>query len=151
MKKILLLLALMSICILSASAKSLVITLKNGTNVYFLITADKSPVMKFNDGGITMVDGASYTFAEVKSFDISNTDDPNAIDEASDDAKISYRANTILFAGDVNKVKVYNASGVQVEANVSKAGDRVAIDLNDLTKGVYVINTGDTSFKVIKK
>lgn len=150
MKKILLLL-LMTMCVLSGSARSLVLTLKNGTKVYFLITSEKNPVMKFENGGITVDDKGSYTFPEVVSFIVSNTDDPNAIEDVKSEAAFTYRANTVLFVGDASKVKVYNASGAQVEASVSQANDRVAVDLNDLGKGVYVISTGDTSFKVIKK
>ena len=65
--------------LLSVEAKSLVITLKDGTLVYYLLNSDKSPVMRMVPGGFT-VNKDSYKFSEVKNFYISPTDDPNPVE-----------------------------------------------------------------------
>ncbi|MBP5479101.1 MAG: T9SS type A sorting domain-containing protein [Bacteroidaceae bacterium] len=151
MKKVLLTLILATVGILSGSAKSLVLTLKNGTKVYFLITSDSYPMMKIHEGEITLGDEHKYTFPELVSFVISNTDDPNAVEDVENNPYHTYKSNTIIFAGNADKVKVFNASGAQVEAEVSENDGRVAVNLNELANGAYVVNTGSTSFKVIKK
>lgn len=151
MRKFLLALVLMTAGVFSASAKSLVLTLKDGTKVYFLITSTSSPMMKIKDGEITLGDEHRYTFPELVSFVVSNTDDPNAVEDVESNPTHTYKSNTIIFAGNADKVKVFNASGAQVEAEVSENDGRVAVNLNDLLNGVYVVNTGSTSFKVIKK
>ena len=39
---------------LTASAKSVVFTLTDGTHVYYLLDNDNPPIMKFIDGGVTV-------------------------------------------------------------------------------------------------
>ena len=151
MRKVLLTLILATAGILSGSAKSLVLTLKNGTKVYFLITSTSYPMMKIKDGEITLGDEHRYTFPELASFVVSNTDDPNGVENVESNPTHTYKSNTIIFAGNADKVNVFNASGAQVEAEVSENDGRVAVNLNELPNGVYVVNTGSTSFKVIKK
>ena len=151
MRKFILSLALIVACVLSASAKSFVLTLKDGTKVYFAVTIDKSAVMDISKGNITIEDKNTYTFEQVKSFVLSNENDPNAINDVEMDGGASYKANTLVVPGNLNTVKVYDASGAQVEANISESNGRVIVNLNNMNKGVYVVSTGSTSFKVIKK
>lgn len=151
MKKVLLTLILATVGILSGSAKSLVLTLKNGTKVYFLITSDSYPMMKIHEGEITLGDEHKYTFPELESFVVSNTDDPNGVEDVEVAQVHTYKSNTLVFAGDANKVKVYNVSGAQVDALISENNGSVAVNLNNLPNGAYVISTGSTSFKVVKK
>ncbi len=150
MKRTLLAFVVICLCSLSAFAKSLVLTLSDDSKVYFIMTSTDIPVMKFTGDGFSINGENGYTFSQVKSFVISNTDAPNAIDDVKAGA-VQMRANTLILSGDAKDIKVYNASGAQVEACVSKCGEQVAIDLNRLDKGVYVINSGKASFKVMKK
>ena len=151
MKKFLLALAV-GMCSLASSAKSLVLTLNDGAKVYFIMTTTDIPVMRVKDGTITVNGEGSYTFSQIKSFVISETDDPNAIEDVAGDSGVGFRANTLLLSCDIAKVKVYNASGALVEANISSVGGgRVSVDLNGLNNGVYLISTGNTSFKIMKK
>ncbi|MBO4663202.1 MAG: T9SS type A sorting domain-containing protein [Bacteroidaceae bacterium] len=151
MRKFLLTLVLMTAGVFSASAKSLVLTLKDGTKVYFLITDSSYPMMKIKDGEITLGDEHKYTFPELATFVVSNTDDPNGVEDVEVAQAHTYKSNTLVFAGDANKVKVYNVSGAQVDALISENNGSVAVNLNNLPNGAYVISTGSTSFKVVKK
>jgi len=151
MKRLFLAAMIIGASVFTAAAKSVVFTLQNGTLVYYLLSSDASPVLKFVEGGVT-VNADGYTFSQIKNFYISTTDDPNAIDEVAADVEATFKPNMlVLNAADVKSVKVFGASGAEVEANVSEAGDRVVVDLSNLAKGVYVISTGNTSFKMLKK
>lgn len=151
MKKSMLAFAVMCMLSLTAFSKSLVLTLNDDSKVYFIMTNTDVPVMKFTEGGVTINGKDSYTFSQIKSFVISNTDAPNAIDDVPADAKVEMRANTLILSGNAKNVKVFNAAGSQVEACVTKYGEQVSVDLNGLDKGVYIISSGSTSFKVMKK
>ena len=48
-------------------------------------------------------------------------------------------------------MKVYTVGGVEVEADIQRNGDTVAVNLNGLAAGVYVVSTGKSSLKVMKK
>ena len=64
----------------AVEAKSLVITLSDGSLVYYLLSNDNAPMMRRVEGGF-MVNGDTYAFKDVKNFYISTTDDPTDIDK----------------------------------------------------------------------
>ena len=64
----------------AVEAKSLVITLSDGSLVYYLLSNDNAPTMRIVEGGF-MVNGDTYAFKDVKNFYISTTDDPTDIDK----------------------------------------------------------------------
>jgi hypothetical protein len=132
-------------------AKSLVLTLSDGTLVYYLLGKDVNPMMRFVDGKIT-VNADEYEVSGIKNFYISEEDDPTDIKGADAEGKFTYGANTLVVkAGESAVVKVYGVSGAEVEAEIVKAGGAVSVNLNNLERGVYVVKVGKASFKVIKK
>ncbi len=134
-----------------AEAKSLVLTMKNGTKVYYLLGGETNPMMRFVDGQVT-VDADEYTITNIKNFYISETDDPTAIENVLSKNDVSYNANTLVInSSNVKDVKVYSANGTQVKAEIQKAGDIITVDLNSLATGTYIINAGGSSFKVMKR
>lgn len=136
---------------IGASAKSVVFTLNNGDKVYYLLSKDAAPMLRFKDGRMTVNDEA-YEFSDIKHFYISDEDDPNAIEQVLSKQPMTFRANTIILRSDaVKTLKVYTLDGVEVKVQVQKTDDVISVDLNGLEKGTYVINTGSSSMKVWKK
>lgn len=130
-------------------AKSLVITLTDGTLVYYLLGSDTNPKLHFVDGGI-MINADNYALEGVKNFYISNEDDPNAIKDVFTDDKMEIRDN-VLIIPSTETVSVYTTAGKQVQANSRLMSNKTIIDLNALPQGSYVINIGKTSFKIMKR
>lgn len=149
MKKISLALMIMLLSA-SAMAKSVVFTLSDGTLVYYLLGGEKNPVMKFVDGKVT-VNTDSYELTKIKNFYISDTDDPNGIEQTLAEQNVSFSANQFVVKADAKSVKVFNLSGTQANASITSAEGFVTIDLSELVKGTYIINVGTASFKVMKK
>ncbi|MBR1668558.1 MAG: hypothetical protein IJ693_09805 [Bacteroidaceae bacterium] len=142
---------LMCLASMGAMAKSVVFTLNDGTKVYYLLGGDTNPVLRFVDGKM-VVDADAYELSQIKNFFISNEDDPNGIEEVLSKQNVQFRANTLVInSPKVKSVKVYTLGGVAVEADVTKLGDVISVNLNGLEKGAYIINVGKSSLKVMKK
>ena len=151
MKKQTILLLLMLAVSIGAVAKSVVFTLTNNTKVYYLLGGETNPMMRFVDGKVT-VDADAYEISDIKNFYISAEDDPTAIEITLATSNLSYSANTlVMHANEVKAVKVYSAGGQEVNADIQKAGDVITVNLNGLEKGTYIISTGKSSLKVMKK
>ena len=134
-----------------ASAKSVVFTLTDGTKVYYLLSREVNPMLRFKDGGMTVNDD-KYEFSDIKNFYLSDEDDPNAIEHLLSKQSVTFRANTVVLpSGAVKTLKVYTLDGVEVKVQVQKTDDVISVDLNGLEKGTYLISTGNSSLKVWKK
>lgn len=150
MKKLLTLFALL-VCCMSVSAKSVVFRLSDNTLVYYLLGGETNPVLKFEGNGFT-VNSDQYEFSGVKNFYISDEDDPAivGIDEIKTAAP-KYDGNTLVIASENAAIKVLDVSGKEVKAAISSADGRTSVDMSSLPKGVYIINTGKSSMKVMKR
>lgn len=152
MKKLLTLIALMAF-VMSASAKSVVFALKDGTLVYYFLGGDVKPVMRFVEGKVT-VNTDTYEFSDIKNFYISAEDDPNITNIenlfAQDEKQFSGNV-FVLKTATAKPVKVYDANGAMVEVEVNQADGYISVDMNSLRRGTYIIKVGEGSFKVLKK
>ena len=136
---------------IGASAKSVVFTLNDGTKVYYLLSAEVSPMLRFKDGKM-VVNEDTYEFTDIKNFYISEEDDPNAIEKVLAKHNVTFKANTVVINSDsVNILKVYTLDGVEVKVPVEKSESVISVNLNGLKRGTYLISTGDSSLKVLKK
>ena len=136
---------------IGASAKSVVFTLNDGTKVYYLLSAEVSPMLRFKDGKM-VVNEDTYEFTNIKNFYISEEDDPNAIEKVLAKHNVTFKANTVVINSDsVNILKVYTLDGVEVKVPVEKSENVISVNLNGLERGTYLISTGDSSLKVLKK
>jgi hypothetical protein len=150
-EKIIGLIACLSLSIGTLSAKSLVLTLENGTLVYYLLGKDANPMMRFTDGRIT-VNTDIYEFSGIKNFYISTADDPNGIEHTIKNTLAEYRNNMVIFNTDnMPVIKVYSGNGHEVNVSHRQIGDKTAIDLSTLPQGTYIITAGETSLKILKK
>ncbi len=149
MRKKLSLLSCLLLACACVSAKSLLFTLKDGTQVYYLLGGEKNPIMTFHNGQTTINDD-SYTISDIVKFVISDTDDPNNITETHIPSA-SLKGNCFMVNQASGEVKVYNLSGMEVKARVEKVNDCLSIDLSSLPKNTYIIKVGEQSFKVQKR
>ena len=142
---------LMLVASIGATAKSLVFTLNDGTKVYYQLSSEVNPIMRFKEGKLLVNDDV-YEFDGIKNFYLSDEDAPNAIENVQSKPNVTLKANTVLIPADAVKVlKVFTVDGVEVKTVIQNEGDVFSVDLNGLAKGVYVISTGKSSLKVIKK
>lgn len=142
---------LMLVASIGATAKSLVFTLNDGTKVYYQLSSEVNPIMRFKEGNLLVNDDV-YEFDGIKNFYLSDEDAPNAIENVQSKPNVTFKANTVLIPADAVKVlKVFTVDGVEVKTVIQNEGDVFSVDLNGLAKGVYVISTGKSSLKVIKK
>lgn len=142
---------LMLVASIGATAKSLVFTLNDGTKVHYQLSSEVNPIMRFKEGKLLVNDDV-YEFDGMKNFYLSDEDAPNPIENVQSKPNVTFKANTVLIPADAVKVlKVFTVDGVEVKTVIQNEGDVFSVDLNGLAKGVYVISTGKTSLKVIKK
>ena len=126
-------------------------TLNDGTKVYYQLSSEVNPIMRFKEGKLLVNDDV-YEFDGIKNFYLSDEDAPNAIENVQSKPNVTFKANTVLIPADAVKVlKVFTVDGVEVKTVIQNEGDVFSVDLNGLAKGVYVISTGKSSLKVIKK
>jgi len=144
-------LSFMCLVSLTTMAKSVVFTLSDGTKVYYLLGGETNPVLRFVDGKMK-VDADLYELSDIKNFFTSEEDDPNGIEALLSKQNITIKANTVVVnSSAVKTLKVFTLSGVEVKADVQRQNDVLTVDLNSLEKGTYVISTGKSSLKVMKK
>lgn len=132
------------------TAKSLVMTLTDGTLVYYLLGGDVNPMLRFVDGGVT-VNTDAYSFSNLKNFYISLTDDPNGIEHKLAEAKVSF-SHHVLAIPSVNAepAMVFSVDGTRVYPVVRSEAGFLFVDLSYLPQGIYAVKVGDTSLKVVK-
>lgn len=150
-EKIISLAACLLLSVGTLSAKSLVLTLENGTRVYYLLGGNTNPMIRFVDGKIK-VDTDIYEFSGIKNFYISATDDPNGIEHTINSTMAEYNDNMVIF--DTDKplmVKVYSSGGNEMNVYPRWVGDKTVVDLSPLPQGAYIITAGETSLKILKK
>ena len=134
-----------------ASARSIVFTLSDDTKVYYLLSSEVNPVLRFKEGKM-VVNEDVYEFSDIKNFYISEEDDPNAIEPVLSKLNMTFKENTVIIRSEtVKAVRVYTLNGVEVKVPVEKTDDVISVNLNGLEKGTYLISTGDSSLKVLKK
>lgn len=142
MKKLLFIIVLM-VATVTVQAKSLVITLADGTEVYYLLGGDVNPVMKFKDGKVT-VNADAYEISDIKKFVISQTDDPSGI--KAETFYVKGKQDIEVFSLDGKKVDTIKSTSLQ-----SKEDAISSLSLTTLPKGVYVLKIGSATMKVLKK
>lgn len=150
MKK-LLFTALLLTSLSCAQAKSVVLTLNNGTEIYYLLGGEKNPMMRFVDGKMTMNDD-TYEFKDLRNFRISETDDPAGIEQLLRDNAIEYHnGQVVVKCGKASAIRVFATDGKEVKPVLNEANGCTLVDLNSLNAGTYVIRFGNSSLKVHKR
>lgn len=134
---------------LAVQAKSLVVVLADGTQVYYLLGGAKDPVMTYDKESI-VVNADKYAFSGVDRFYVSKTDDPSAVkDVKTEDMK--FDGNTLYVSAANKHIEVYRADGVRVKVGQTVKNGLTAVPMASLPSGTYVVRVGETSFKFCKK
>lgn len=131
---------------LQVQAKSLVLTLVDGTSLYYLLGGETNPVMRFSEDSGFSVNADNYEFSGVKNFYISTTD-ASCISKTKI-SKTSFHSGFLSI--NAASVAVFTLDGKNVDVISEKSGDMITIDMSSLPKGIYVIKAGKSSFKVCK-
>lgn len=131
-------------------AKSLVLTLKNGKLVYYLLGQDVNPMLRFVDGDI-VVNTDKYEFSNVKNFYISATDDPSGIEQTIAQHIQHGHNMLILDTESPLPIHVYTLEGQQMQAYTQQSDGKTIINLNPLPQGTYIVTIGESSLKILKK
>lgn len=134
---------LLSMAVLTLQAKSIIFTLTDGTKVYYLLGSDQSPKMKINTDGTFTMNSDEYSFANIQSFRISDTDysgEEGTKEGASD--IIAIGNGTARMKGEVG---VYTLDGRLVAKGTDGA------DLQSLPADTYVISNGRQTLKIQKQ
>lgn len=150
MKKPLALLFLMALTALSAQAKSLVLLLSDGTEVYYLLAGDTDPKMTWTSDSLC-VDGEAFSISGLTKFYISDTDDPAAIGTlTAEGGEVSLSGGIFSVKGQ-KAVSVFTIDGRAVEASAQSDGTATTLNTNALPAGTYVIRFGEQAVKYQKK
>ena len=120
-------------------AKSLLITLKDGTQVYYLLGGERNPVMQFPNEKTVSINDDRYTITEVSRFEISKTDDPTGIEKHS------------LYVEGDRQIEIYTLDGKKVYSKTSSADGFSVLSTANLPTGTYVVKIGNQTLKISKK
>lgn len=134
MKNILLLtFVLLSLC-LGTQARSLVIELGSGDNIYYLLDDGSTPQASISNGSLT-IDGDTYAFEEVERFYISESNQGTGIGS--------------LTVTAASGLKVFTLDGRQVP--LTAAGSPSAVDTTQLPPGTYILQVNGKTVKFQKR
>lgn len=149
MKK-LFLTALFLLGLTTLQAKSLVVSLTNGTLVYYLLGGETNPMMRFTEGRVS-INGNEYEFSKIRCFYISETDDPNGLDFAPKAPVVECReAGLLIRQAQGSLVSVCELDGKVVVPTFVNREECTRVDLSSQPSGVYVVKVGADSFKFVK-
>ena len=149
MKRILLYLIVMLLAFHGEmQARKLVVTLLDGTQVFYSITDTDRPVMEFADGMVT-VKADSFSFGDIREFRLAKDDD--AVKGLSADLSGLRLDHGRIYLNQASAVSVFSLKGQRVEVPASVQDRLTVLDVSALPAGVYVIKTDRTSFKFVKK
>ena len=149
-EKIIALAACLFLFVSAIPAKSLVLTLRNGTLVYYLLGGETNPMLRFVEGDI-VVNTDKYAFSNVKNFYISATDDPSGITHIMGET-FQYDHNIVVVNTEKSlPIKIYACDGHKITTCSQQVKGQTIIDLNPLPQGVYIVAIGESSLKIFKK
>ena len=126
-----------------ASARSLVLHLADGTQVYYVMTSSDYPHMVLQADGSLTCNGERYTVADVKSFRLSATDYAGADGTRQGASDILVLQSDTLFGQ--GEVRVCDMEGRVVAEGSGEAC------LSALPAGVYVVSQGSKTVKICKR
>lgn len=97
-----------------------------------------------------MLNADNYGFANVKNFYISNEDDPSGIENVLAEGGVEMQGNQLVIPSE-EPVKVFTTAGKEVKAETRVVSGNTIVTLSTLPQGVYVVNAGCASVKIMKK
>lgn len=136
--------------------KVLGVFMNDGTSVCFYLS--ELPVVTFVDDAVKIV--SAYEEALIERSDVDRfeflADKPTSVGDVEEDVvneNFELDGSTIRVSGLVpgSEVRVFSVNGqLHMTAVAGKSGD-VALGLDSLSKGVYLVNYNETTIKFIKR
>ncbi len=149
MKKIIIIALIALLNASFACAKSLVLTLSDGSSVYYQLGGDTEPVLRFSASGV-VIEADSYQFSEFSNFVISDNDKPTGVDEVEVKAP-SFQDGKIVIPSVYKNIQLYDCNGSQCQADVTTTDEYSSLDMSSLSAGIYIVKVGNNSFKILCK
>ena len=151
MKRTLLLLFIFGTVVAAKAAddKSLFIKFYDGSKMEFVMSANPeiswaNDVMTVTSNGTT----STYDLWKVSEFTFGESTD---IHNLVVDKEVKFSGNQIIVPEGNTRVRIFSVDGKDVSIVPIKVSGHTIIDLNSLTKGVYIVNVNGKSVKVSKK
>jgi hypothetical protein len=141
------------------SARSLVIELKDGTKMYYLISLDENPCLVFDKENMS-IQSDQFTVSDVEKFYISETDNPNRLENPTQHTGIQstgladeclYIVMENLNPEEQPDVSLFSIDGKLLKSSYSYRGKELVLDTSGLARGVYILKIGNKSLKFQKK
>jgi len=126
---------------LVGSAKSLVFTLSDGTTVTYALTRNDEVKMVVQDS-IVYLNTDQYQFSNIVSWRISKNT-PSAIATLTTETS---RSGDVITFSKAGRISVFSQDGRRVAT-----AEGESIDLSTLPRGIYIVKSGDSSLKVMKR
>lgn len=134
----------------STQARSLVLLLNDGTEVYYTLGGEEHPSMRFV-GGDVVVSTSRYAFSDIKKFFISETDEPAALlSEHIGQKDFSLSEGTVYARSDA-VIKIYNLDGREMKVSRQTTGKLTTVDTRSLPQGTYLLLVGNKQMKFVKR
>lgn len=144
MKKCLILLAIaLTGTVAKAENYALKVSLYGSTSATYVL--ETKPVVTYSENNVTIKTQSledTYPLSEVESFTF--------VESASSGIEtitqnVTYDFHNNIFTCEGHEIRVYNLSGQSVASGNS------SVSLEALDRGIYIVNTGNRSIKVVKK
>ena len=150
-KILFLLLLLISIGVSAQERQALVVEMRDGSNVSFLLK--EKPTITFTGKLMSIVSASSSS--EIKRADVKQcyfAAVSTSVEEVVCEAQADVSGNSVALSGlPANAdVTVYSANGVQVLSEKAVDGC-CTISLDSLPNALYIVNYNNTSIKILKK
>ncbi|MDD4430456.1 MAG: hypothetical protein PHF61_03520 [Bacteroidales bacterium] len=141
------------------SARSLVIELKDGTKMYYLISLDENPCLVFDQGDMS-IKSDLFTVSEVEKFYISETDNPNRLTNPQQED--TFRSTGLaaeslhIIIENLNPeklplVSLFSIEGKALESSCIFKDKELIVETSGLARGIYILKIGNKSLKFQKK
>lgn len=141
------------------SARSLVIELKDGTKMYYLVSLNENPCLVFDQGSMS-IQSDRFTISDVNKFYISETDDPNQLNNPRQEE--TFRSTGLaaeslhiimdsLTPGELPKIGLFSIDGKSLECSYRFKGKELILETSGLARGIYLLKIDNKSLKFQKK
>ena len=139
----------------ASAANELVIHLLTGTTQRFVLI-NENPTISFSGENIvvqTSTTTVTYAMEDVSYFNYEDNGMPTGIGGASVTDGMKIDGDRILFSGLPvgSKVFVYTTAGKVCMSETVGADGTASLNINSLSRGVYIVNADNISTKITKK
>ncbi len=132
----------------------LVAHLRDNSSTQFLLS--NQPKITFEASSLIISSTSltkKYSFNEMRSLTFSNSNDPNSIKEVKTEIPFIQNGENLLFQGLPvgTAVNIYTINGALIKSVVSDSDNGTSISLQSVSRGVYLVEIKNITYKLIKQ